>query len=119
MLLAGKGILFYLCLTGMRQYFYSLPQGKTLPSPSLKPSLALYSKLTSYISAQRVFHSILTARILVNLRKAARSNCTDYDTVTNTNNTHRDRTILNSIIGVDTWFQNPELPTQMVHRSRL
>ncbi|KAF8530549.1 hypothetical protein BU17DRAFT_60258 [Hysterangium stoloniferum] len=88
-----------------------------------KPSLALsvhhfrfpsYSKLTNYNSTQRVFHSILTARILVNLRKAARTNGTNYDTLTSANNTHRDRTLLSSIIGIDTWFQNSNPTTQMV-----
>ncbi|KAF8530550.1 hypothetical protein BU17DRAFT_60259 [Hysterangium stoloniferum] len=112
MLLAGKGILFYLCLTGISVINMIILVIKPTPAKtSLSPSLSPASHC--YNSAQRVFHSILTARILVNIRKAARTNCTNYDTVTNTDNTHRNRTILSSVIGVDTWFQNPELPTQM------
>ncbi|KAF8530551.1 hypothetical protein BU17DRAFT_60260 [Hysterangium stoloniferum] len=59
----------------------------------------------------RDFHAILTARILVNLRKAARDNCKDSNALTTTD---RGRTNFSSVIlGVDTWFHNPNAITQM------
>ncbi|KAF8530548.1 hypothetical protein BU17DRAFT_60257 [Hysterangium stoloniferum] len=94
------GILYYVYLTGI----------------SIINMIILVTKLEhkpSLVFTQRVFHAIFTARILVNLRKAARSNCTNTDTLTTTDNTDRDRTIFSSILDVDTWFENPNSTRQM------
>jgi hypothetical protein len=67
---------------------------------------------------QRVLHAIFTARILLNLREAARDNKDNADRATRTSHPNqpecrRNDTALSSVIlGVETWFLDEPYRTQ-------
>ena len=71
---------------------------------------------------QRVMHSIFTARILLNLREAAKRDRSGMVTSNSSSHISRGRNdiaLSSAIIGVDTWFRNTQSATQRIGDSEL
>lgn len=85
------------------------------------PVVAGFDHLPKHHRMQRELHSILTARILLNLREAAYRDCASREVTVNDTVTwsvideaNTPTTFSSVIIGVDTWFRDTRARSRVV-----